>query len=59
MCWLFHNWSKWEPYVETGIEIPGILAPKNVQGKQFRYTENRQKRFCLDCGYTQDEKIDK
>lgn len=46
-----HDWSKWEPYQQPmtyGRRIGEYLG----QG-----VESRQKRVCLKCGKTQDEKI--
>ncbi len=57
MCLIFHNWLKWEQYSEEGTMILGRLHPKNVQGKEVMYQEDRQKRTCKDCGKVQDEKI--
>ena len=57
MCILFHKWGKWEVYVERGTFFPGILHPKEVQGKRFRYSETRQKRVCQKCGRMEYEII--
>jgi hypothetical protein len=56
MC-LFHKWSKWEQYKEEYTYIAGRIAPKNVQGKSFQASEDRQKRVCLKCNKVQDERI--
>ena len=58
MC-LFHKWSKWDQYVQTGTFIPGFLYPKNMQGQEFKYSENRQHRYCEKCNKVQDVKIEK
>jgi len=57
MCFIFHKWSKWESYTETGTMFLGRIAPKALQGKELGYTELRQKRECTVCGKVQDEKI--
>ena len=56
MC-LFHKWSKWEQYEARYTVIPGILAPKSIQGKKFQAVEQRQKRTCQKCGKIQDKEI--
>lgn len=54
MCFIFHEWTKWEQYTETGIEILGLLAPKNMRGKEVRYNDLRQRRVCKKCGKMED-----
>ncbi len=50
MCF-WHKWSKWKEYIETGIKT-------HVWSHSSReYSENRQKRYCLKCGYVEDELI--
>ncbi len=56
MC-LFHKWTKWEQYTESGTYLLGRLQPKAVQGKEVRYTESRQKRKCSKCGKAEDIKV--
>ncbi len=44
--------------MEEGVSTyAGILWPKEVRGKSFNYSEARQRRECLLCGKTQDEKL--
>ena len=57
MCFIFHQWGKWEQYKENGTEILGRIAPKSVQGKSVPYTETRQKRVCQKCNKVQDELV--
>ncbi len=57
MCFIFHDWSKWEQYKEHGTQILGRLAPKSVQGKEYPYIEIRQRRSCKKCNKMQDELI--
>jgi hypothetical protein len=59
MGWhIFHDWSKWERYVKHWSETPiGLLYPAGVRGVPFECSEWRQKRECLTCGYSQDEKV--
>lgn len=54
MCWLFHQWGKWELYEERGILTFGW--GKN-RGEKAEYSETRQRRKCQDCGKTQDEVV--
>lgn len=53
-CFLFHDWTKWEPYQWKGTVIPiwGKAA-----GQKIPSTEIRQRRHCMTCGKTQDEEI--
>jgi hypothetical protein len=57
MCFIFHDWSKWEQYEEHGKAILERIAPKSVQGKEVSYTEIRQKRYCKKCNKMQDELV--
>lgn len=57
MC-IFHKWTKWEQYTETGNYILGRLYPKSIQGKQVPYSEKRQKRLCKRCNKQQDILVD-
>ncbi len=57
MCFIFHDWSKWEQYKEKRTAILGRIAPKSVQGKEVLYTELRQKRLCKKCNKMQDELV--
>lgn len=56
MCFI-HKWSKWEEYIETFIVFPGILYPKEMQGKPIKTNETWQKKNCLKCGYTKRERV--
>jgi len=56
-CFLVHDWSKWEQYVESGTVVMGRLMPKSVQGKTTAYAEKRQRRTCRRCGKMQDEEL--
>ena len=56
MC-LFHKWSKWQLYEHNYSFTPGIIAPKDIQGKSFNGVDLRQRRSCLKCGTTQDELV--
>lgn len=52
---IFHKWSKWEQYTETGTYyFSGLLAPKEVRGTSQPYSETRQRRTCEICGKMQD-----
>ncbi len=57
MCLFFHKWTKWEQYEEHGTAILGRIAPKSVQGKEIKYTDIRQRRFCKKCNKMQNELI--
>ncbi len=57
MCFVFHDWTKYEQYVERGRQFLGRLAPENIQGKEIPYTELRQKRFCKRCNKMQDRLV--
>ncbi len=57
MCFIFHDWAKWEQYKEKGTMILGRIAPKSVQGKEVLYTESRQRRSCKKCNKMQDELV--
>jgi hypothetical protein len=52
-CW-FHDWSKWDVYVENGMTMGSILHKLD---KAVPYAETRQKRTCLVCGFRQDELV--
>lgn len=54
MCFLFHKWGRWEFYTEyyTGAYIFG----KNA-GQSYERSENRQRRMCEKCGFTQDKEV--
>lgn len=52
-CFLFHNWGKWELYNIEAKEVNKITG-KYTGCKLY---ENRQKRACLDCGYTEDKHV--
>lgn len=54
---IIHNWSKWRLYEQPYSYVPGRLAPKEMQGKHFDAVDLRQRRFCLDCGKTEDELV--
>ena len=56
MC-LFHKWSGWEQYHETGVEILTWPVPKKSRGKIFKYIDTRQKRTCKVCGKMQDRLV--
>jgi hypothetical protein len=57
-CWLLHQWTKWEQYVDSGTVTPvGWRAPVEVWGKPYHYQVVRQKRRCIRCGYLQDKDI--
>ena len=57
-CWLgIHDWSKWVKYVEAGTATLGWPYAKEVQGRAVPYSENRQRRECMDCGLHQDRRI--
>jgi len=54
-CWLFHDLGERRPGYEVKmITYPGILSPKNMQGKPFHVRDLRQRRMCLRCGKAQD-----
>ena len=57
MCWLFHKWSKWSQYERAVVIYPGLIAPKEIRGKEIHAVEQRQKRVCSVCGKVQDELI--
>lgn len=57
MCFILHEWGKWEEYVAENPIILGRLAPKKVQGLECVQIEQRQKRVCRECGKTQDVKV--
>lgn len=54
MCWLFHEWTKWEVYLHEFTATPrwGKCA-----GQMFNCVENRQRRRCEKCGKAQDVEI--
>lgn len=55
---IFHKWGKWEQYTANMIRMyGGVLCPKEMQGKEIKYDENRQKRQCSKCGKIQDEEV--
>lgn len=54
MCFLFHKWEKWKQYEEKGILLPGRL---DLQGKEYKYVDLRQRRECKKCGKVQDRFI--
>lgn len=57
-CFWGHKWSKWNPYRYEGERMfVGLLAPKEVRGKWFDVSENRQKRQCVKCGKNEDTKV--
>lgn len=51
-CW--HNWSKWEQYIEEGT-VQAHPFSKNM----LPYSEKRQKRICSKCGKIQEISIKK
>jgi hypothetical protein len=53
----WHDWNKWEQYHLTGTAIHGLIAPAEVRGKTYEYSELRERRTCQDCGKRQDELI--
>ena len=57
MNWHIHKWSQWEQYEANIRTMPGILAPKNVQGKIFESVELRQRRHCEKCNKMQDQEV--
>lgn len=57
MCFIIHEWGKWEQYKRPMCFYPGILAPKELRGKEFLSIEHRQKRICNKCGKVQDKLI--
>ena len=52
MCWLFHKWSKWKLYEETGTVTALFLKRLDPP---VPYSEVRQRRVCERCGKVQDE----
>jgi len=57
VCFLFHKWSQWREYKEKVLEVPGLFAPRAIQGKEFITYQLRQKRYCLKCGKVQDKAV--
>lgn len=57
MCFVFHEWSKWEQYDHQYSFYLGRIAPKEVQGKVLHNVDLRQRRVCLKCGKMQDELV--
>jgi hypothetical protein len=54
-CLFFHNWSKWEQYIESGtMVLTGLLVNQESRGKQVSFSEKRQRRSCGKCGKVQD-----
>ena len=53
-CFLFHDWGKWEQYEEKGIMLVSLYID---QKKEYKYTDQRQKRKCKRCGTVQDRLI--
>lgn len=45
-----HNWSKWEQFLMEGTSYYLLTKP-------VPFTRRFQKRVCLDCGYSQEEKM--
>jgi hypothetical protein len=68
-CWLIHRFGKWQAYKVSqqteGLELLRDVAPSmfhettvTFSGPITRtYTEDRQRRECLRCGYTQDRLV--
>jgi hypothetical protein len=56
MC-IFHKWSKWEEYKRQVLVTPGVLAPKELRGKEYETVEWWQKRMCERCGYVQRRQV--
>jgi hypothetical protein len=50
-CWLFHKWTKWQQYVQTGLDHGIYLCPRP---EGIPYSERRQRRHCEICGKEQD-----
>lgn len=50
MCW--HNWTKWEQYIEQGHKQRTPFSKEMLP-----YSERRQKRHCIKCNKEQDERI--
>jgi len=50
---IFHEWTKWQQYNESGTCVGGLFGPKEPQP----YTERRQRRKCEKCGKEQDELV--
>jgi hypothetical protein len=50
---VFHDWSKWEQYRESGIVYNGLLS-RALPPEGQRYIDNRQRRTCKKCGKMQD-----
>jgi hypothetical protein len=64
-CWIVHRFGKWKAYTaeyeSSGLEyspVPelGMWSTTTIAGPR-KFTEERQRRECLNCGYTQDRRI--
>ena len=50
-CLLFHDWEKWEEFVDEGTKIlVGWPYPRDMRGKEVPYREIYQRRHCRRCG---------
>ena len=49
MCW--HQWTKWEQFKVKVLHI------EKKTGKTYEFTENRQSRRCIKCGYVQEQEV--
>lgn len=55
----WHSWSRWKVYVWQGRVAPRIALFK-LEADQALWpdvTEDRQRRECMRCGLTQDERL--
>jgi len=57
-CLLFHDWGKWEKYMDESTHTYiNPFIPEDVRGKPFVSREERQRRVCQRCGWTQDRLV--
>ena len=50
MCW--HKWTKWEKYNQAGK-----VQTQPFSKEMIPFSERRQKRYCMKCGWHQDKLI--
>jgi hypothetical protein len=64
-CWIIHRWNKWEPYtveykrdvcVVSAVPELGTWGTSTVTRPET-FTEERQRRVCQRCGWTQDRRV--
>lgn len=53
MCFLRHDWSKWEDYK---VDVKESLIWQNDEDKEWS-TQVRQRRKCEKCGQSQDRRV--